>query len=182
MTLLGLTWVLSVFTSVGASTNPDASFALQFLFVLFNSLQGFFLFFFFVILSSDARTAWLAVFRQCLKSSKPHTSKSHLRYTGNTSSTAKTNTYSTNICSTTGTLEAAVNKDNRLKIHRVTPIHKKDDDTDKVEEKSKLQSEQLPVLRKQLRARVELVSTRTHHVETAEFNFMDEFSDDEDLP
>ena len=70
MTLLGLTWVLSVFTSVGASTNPDASFALQFLFVLFNSLQGFFLFFFFVILSSDARTAWLAVFRQCLKSSR----------------------------------------------------------------------------------------------------------------
>ena len=176
MTLLGLTWVLSIFTSVGASTNRDASFALQFLFVLFNSFQGFFLFVFFVILSSDARTAWLAVLCQCLKSSEPHTSKSHLRYTVNTLSTAKTNT---NICSTTGTLEAAVNKDNRLKMHRVTPIYKKDDDTDKVEEKPKLQ---LPVLRKQLRARVKLVSTRTHHVETAEFDFMDEFSDDEDFP
>ena len=207
MTLLGLTWVLSVFTSVGASTNRDASFALQFLFVFFNSLQGFFLFVFFVILSSDARTAWLAVLCPCLKSSEPHTSKSHLRYTGNTSSTAKTNTYSSNIYSTTGTLEAAVNKDN-LKMHSVAPIYEEDDEddidlpplapidkkiedkqsstvnADEVGEKPKLQSEQSPVLGKQLRARVKRVSTkkRTHHVETAEFDFTDEFSDDEDFP
>ena len=190
MTLLGLTWVLSIFTSVGTSTNRDASFALQFLFVFFNSLQGFFLFVFFVILSADARNAWLSVLCPCIKSSEPHTSKSHLRYTGNTSSTGKTNTYSGNIYATTGTLEAAVRKED-LKMHSVAPIDEENEDEidlpplapleEKViEEKPKLESEQPQG--KQLRARVKRVSTkkRTHHVETAEFDFTDDFSDDDD--
>ena len=57
--LLGLSWILSVFTSVGSNTNRDASFALQFLFVFFNSLQGFSVFVFLVVLSFDARKAWI---------------------------------------------------------------------------------------------------------------------------
>ena len=73
MILLGLTWFISFFTFVGVDTNHDAAFALQWLFVFFNSLQGFFLFVFFVLLSSDARKEWLKVI--CTKSQSYSTSE-----------------------------------------------------------------------------------------------------------
>ena len=56
--LLGLLWIVMVFTVVGVATNIYAAFAIQLLFVLFNSFQGFFLFLFFVLISCDAREAW----------------------------------------------------------------------------------------------------------------------------
>ena len=58
MVLLGLPWIVMVFTVVGVATNVYAAFAIQLLFVLFNSFQGFFLFLFFVLISRDAREAW----------------------------------------------------------------------------------------------------------------------------
>ena len=58
MVLLGLPWIVMVFTVVGVATNIYAAFAIQLLFVLFNSFQGFFLFLFFVLISHDAREAW----------------------------------------------------------------------------------------------------------------------------
>ena len=59
MFLLGLSWIILLFTVVGADTNIYAAFAIQWLFVFFNSLQGFFLFVFFVALNRDARNLWL---------------------------------------------------------------------------------------------------------------------------
>ena len=53
--LFGLTWLSAVFTFI---TEPSTSFIVQFFFAFFNAFQGFFIFFFFVILSSDARDAW----------------------------------------------------------------------------------------------------------------------------
>ena len=53
MILFGLTWVL------GAFTISEASLTFQILFAVFNSLQGFFIFIFFCLLSPDVRQLWL---------------------------------------------------------------------------------------------------------------------------
>ena len=58
MILLGLSWVILLFTVVGADTNIYAAFAIQWLFVFFNSLQGFFIFFFFIVINPDMRNEW----------------------------------------------------------------------------------------------------------------------------
>ena len=52
MILFGITWALGAFTISGASL------VFQILFAVFNSLQGFFIFFFFCVLSSDVRQQW----------------------------------------------------------------------------------------------------------------------------
>ena len=54
MFLFGLTWLF------GAFTVADASLAFQILFVVFNSLQGFFIFLFLCIITNDARELWMA--------------------------------------------------------------------------------------------------------------------------
>ena len=55
MSLFGLTWFFA------ALTVKEASTAFQFLFAIFNSLQGFFIFVFFCVLSKDARELWKEV-------------------------------------------------------------------------------------------------------------------------
>ena len=55
MTLFGLMWVF------GALTIREASITFQFLFAIFNSLQGFFIFLFFCVLGKDTRELWLQV-------------------------------------------------------------------------------------------------------------------------
>lgn len=55
MVLFGLTWVFAAFTV------RDASIAFQFLFAIFNSLQGFFIFLFYCVVSKDARMLWISV-------------------------------------------------------------------------------------------------------------------------
>ena len=55
MVLFGLTWVFAAFTV------NDASIAFQFLFAIFNSLQGFFIFLFYCVVSRDARMLWVSV-------------------------------------------------------------------------------------------------------------------------
>ena len=91
MFLLGLSWLILMFTVVGADTNIYAAFAIQWLFVFFNSLQGFFLFVFFVALNRDARKLWLVRFQSCLKI-KTRSALMNSKYrnsctTGNTTST-----------------------------------------------------------------------------------------------
>ena len=53
MFLFGLTWLF------GAFTVADASLAFQILFVVFNSLQGFFIFLFICVFSKDTRELWI---------------------------------------------------------------------------------------------------------------------------
>lgn len=59
MLLFGLTWVFAVFTFI---SEPGVSNTVQFLFIFFNAFQGFFIFLFFVIFSSESRDAWKAFF------------------------------------------------------------------------------------------------------------------------
>ena len=58
MILLGLSWIILLFTVVGADTNIYAAFAIQWLFVFFNSLQGFFIYFFFIVINPDMQNEW----------------------------------------------------------------------------------------------------------------------------
>ena len=62
--LFGLTWVLAVFTFT--RHNAEVSFSHQFLFAFFNAFQGFYIFLFFVVLSSDAREEWRGLLCKCL--------------------------------------------------------------------------------------------------------------------
>ena len=204
MTLLRLTWG-PVFTSVGVDTNCDAAFALQWMFVFFNSLQGFFVFIFFVVLSAEARNSWLNLLFPCYSSTGPPTSKSHIRYTGETSSTMKQNTFSSNEYSSM-TLEESAHKeelshemivighsvineqeakDNFLDLNTVETAlgDKRGTEIQEVSEKSKqrlLEDTSKDAEGKVLRARVKRVSTKrkTHHVETCEVDFFDKFSDE----
>lgn len=54
--LLGLTWIFAVFTFT--SSNDIVYYVFQLLFTVLNASQGFFIFLFFVVLSSEARDAW----------------------------------------------------------------------------------------------------------------------------
>ena len=56
MSMFGLQWFF------GALTIAQASLTFQWLFVIFSTLQGFFLFLFFCVLGQDAREEWLNVF------------------------------------------------------------------------------------------------------------------------
>ncbi len=75
MSLFGLSWFFA------ALTVREASTAFQFLFTIFNTFQGFFLFLFFCVLSKDARELWKEVFtcgkyRSTFHPSKPYVSSS----------------------------------------------------------------------------------------------------------
>ena len=73
--LFGLTWLFVIFTF--SVNNNTVAFVLQFLFAFFNALQGFFIFFFFVVLNADARTFWQKLLCPCKKKAKPITSTSN---------------------------------------------------------------------------------------------------------
>ena len=82
MFLFGLTWLC------GAFTVADASLAFQILFVVFNSLQGFFIFLFLCIISNDARELWMEKLHcSCCKSKALQSS--HANYISSETSATK---------------------------------------------------------------------------------------------
>ena len=104
MILLGLSWVILLFTVVGADTNIYAAFAIQWLFVFFNSLQGFFIFIFFIVISPDMRNQWKTLLTApCLKNNRH---SHHYNQTGHSSTTG------TLMRSSKGTIREAVNRAN----------------------------------------------------------------------
>ena len=108
MFLLGLSWIILLFTVVGADTNINAAFAIQWLFVFFNSLQGFFLFVFFVVVNRDARNLWFKFLCRRLAKRKAifSTTPRHTSTSGNTATTqASSQQYSSD------TSKAAVRKE-----------------------------------------------------------------------
>ena len=66
MFMFGLQWLF------GALTIAEASLAFQWLFVIFSTLQGLFLFIFFCVLGKDARDEWMRVFTCGRKTKKSH--------------------------------------------------------------------------------------------------------------
>ena len=59
MFIFGLTWLFAIFTFQSV---PEVRQTFQILFTVFNSLQGFFIFLFICVISSDARDEWKKVF------------------------------------------------------------------------------------------------------------------------
>ena len=104
MCLFGLTWLFAVFTFT--SDNSDVSFALQFVFSFFNAFQGFGIFLFFVVLSSDARDEWRGLLYKCFRI-KQSSSKSQ-QYSSQTKTTndRRSNISALNTGKKVGTLEA----------------------------------------------------------------------------
>ncbi|XP_011407661.1 PREDICTED: adhesion G-protein coupled receptor G2-like, partial [Amphimedon queenslandica] len=75
MLLFGLTWIFAVFTFI---SEPGVSYTVQFFFAFFNAFQGFFIFVFFIVLSSDSRAAWKSLLYRCMMNNEQQTSKYNL--------------------------------------------------------------------------------------------------------
>ncbi|XP_077977066.1 adhesion G-protein coupled receptor G6-like [Glandiceps talaboti] len=60
MVLLGLTWILAIF-AIG-----DASLVFQYLFAIFNSLQGLFIFIFHCAMKKEIQSEWRKSFCKCI--------------------------------------------------------------------------------------------------------------------
>ena len=111
MCLFGLTWLFAVFTFT--SDNSDVSFALQFVFSFFNAFQGFGIFLFFVVLSSDARDEWRGLLYKCFRikqSSSKSQQYSSATKTTNDRRTSESKISALNTGKKVGTLEATFAK------------------------------------------------------------------------
>lgn len=88
MSMFGLQWLF------GALTIAEASLVFQWLFVIFSTLQGFFLFLFFVVLGKETRDEWLNLIsfgrRKRERSRSTSTQQKHQHSKSNTSATEKT--------------------------------------------------------------------------------------------
>ena len=69
--LLGVTWLFLVFFIIFDNGTTNTVFL--FLSSVFVTLQGFFIFFFFIALNADARKAWKKLLCPCKKEAKPTT-------------------------------------------------------------------------------------------------------------
>ena len=184
MCLFGLTWVFAVFTF--SSSNADVYFALQFLFAFFNAFQGFYIFLFFVVLSSDAREAWRGLLCKCLtkdeSSSKyePHSSSTK---TTNVKTSKPYSSYSSKI-STFGNSKSEEGDDH----HDLMELDTKPniDSNEKlppynIDEVKPVGSNYDPFDEKPKGFRLHRHSTtrRGHHVEKAEMDFYHDFDEDD---
>ena len=95
--LLGITWVFVVLYVIFDDDVID--FIVWFLFWLFTPLQGFFIFFFFVVLNADARKAWKKLLCSCKKKAKPLTNTNN-KYLVKTSNGGNVGTLSSTLPST----------------------------------------------------------------------------------
>ena len=101
MFLFGLTWLS------GALTISDASLVFQIIFVIFNAFQGFFIFFFFCVLSREARELWKETL-SCGRYKSKLLHSSHSRSTPSNSATKKPNNIANNNLLATSTLPKSV--------------------------------------------------------------------------
>ena len=170
MLLLGLTWIFGIFTFI---SEPGVSYALQFLFAFFNAFQGFFIFIFFVVLSSDARAAWKSLLCPCFKKNQQETSKYNL------SSSKKAKAPGTLSSSSYGT------KSNTLNAESVMTKLAEDNNyatlPSLLEENDEGMSQDLDLIAlKGVRVTRHSTRKRTRHVEKVELDFFDDDDDDDD--
>ena len=170
MFLLGLSWLILMFTVVGADTNIYAAFAIQWLFVFFNSLQGFFLFVFFVALNRDARKLWLVCFHSCynrssskfkynLSSAEKTASTKLAEYSHSDDMKGKQNRHTSETATTSMHFETIISNDNSTSAGALlTSVETKPH--------AQIQMKRWSTFRK------------THDVETAEIVFNDESDQD----
>ena len=178
MILLGMSWIIFIFTSVGTGTNVDAAFAFQWLFVFFNSLQGFFICIFFVVISSEARKEWAKLLAPCWFKRKDQSSSRKQLLTSK---------YSTNTHSKESKLSRNTNYESELVITNASVANKEDDNlycqaefvaSDNETQESKVQ--EVYVSKKPLKFRIVRKSSDTYDIEIAEVDFLGDDNSDED--
>ena len=152
MFLLGLSWIILMFTIIGADTSIYGAFAVQWLFVFFNSLQGLFLFVFFVVLNRDARKLWLV----CLHS---RCNRSSTKFK-NLPSKEKTVSAKLNEYTNSGKQNHITSETTTTSAHLETTTN--NDDNTSAEMKSQFKMKRWSTIRK------------THDVEIVEITFTDE--------
>ena len=191
MCLFGITWLFAVFTFT--SSNADVYFALQFLFAFFNAFQGFYIFLFFVVLSSDAREAWKGLLCKCLtkeeSSSKyePHSSSTK---TTNVKTSKPYSSYSSKTASTFANSKTEEDDDH----HDLMELDTKPNRDDNESEYTKLPPYNMDEVKpvggsydedpfgekvKGFRLHRHSTTRRTHHVEKAEMDFYHDFDEDD---
>ena len=107
MILFGLAWLFAVFTFI---SEPAVSYTIQFIFSFFTIFQGFYIFVFFVLLNSEYRKPWEAIF--CPESRNKNTLTTSKAY--------KYNIYDTNTFS---------KEDNKKNEVHLIPLDKNTEDT-----------------------------------------------------
>ena len=174
MFLLGLSWIILLFTVVGADTNIYTAFAIQWLFVFFNSLQGFFLFVFFVALNRDARNMWFKLLCPWLKKQKGSYSK-RFKHSSSTSGNTASTKVSTQRYYSSDTLKAAVKKHNLNEESVVVNDNDTDNALDLCVNLTTFSGEDdTTVKTPHSLIRIKRSSTKTHDIETAEVIFDNE--------
>ena len=192
MALFGLSWVF------GALTVDKASLAFQIIFVILNSLQGFFIFLFFCVLGRDGRELWLELlFCGRYKSSHLHPSSgpgnhtgksSNVLLSGNTSSTSAPTLSKSIVSETDGQNFAEFSKKTDLtatheESHATTDLSKEVTPEPTAvtftgeNEKDDSWKGESP---QDLKARIRRYSTKKeykHHVETYEVDFDEELKE-----
>ena len=169
MLLFGLTWIFGVFTFI---SEPGVSYALQFLFAFFNAFQGFFIFVFFVVLSSDSRAAWKSLLCPCLVKNEQETSKYNLSSSKKAKATGTLSSSSYGVKSNTLNKESVMTKLADDNNYATLPS---------LLEENEGTSQDLDLFPLK-GARVTRHSTRkrTRHVEKVELDFFDDDDDDDD--
>ena len=196
MVLLGIPWIIFIFTSVGTGTNVHAAFVFQWLFVFFNSLQGFFICIFFVIISSDAQKEWAKLLAPCWFKRKNWSSFKYRRpvasnYSINTYSRDNKLTQSTNCdkgLALTSTSSSVKDDGQNSKVEPTSFSVKDDGQNSKVEPRvsnasaSNQESDihETSLTKKQLKVQGKLSMKENHDIETGEVNFGRDDSNDED--
>ena len=74
--LLGLTWICGYLTTIQTPGDDNVEFAFDIIFIILNSLQGFFLFIFYCLRNPKARASWVRLVKRCLPSKKEKASSS----------------------------------------------------------------------------------------------------------
>ena len=166
MFLLGLSWMVLLFTFVGINHSIEAAFTIQLLFVFFNSFQGFFLFFLIVAINQDSRNQWTVLLCPWTKKKKSASTTSRYRkYTSSTGLTKDTSSSGQN------TLEK---KDNARELTNTSSEGVNTDFIDKTtdtnNDDSTIFGREPQNMRKLRRSTIR----RTHHIETVEMDFFDD--------
>ena len=194
--LLGLTWVFAIFTFI---TFNDVVYTItQVLFTIFNASQGFFIFLFFVVLSSDSREAWLSLAKRIfkVKEKEPVTSKFNLSSTDKT--TSKANLSSSNVYdSEVGTMEYSMAKSRKFSLGDLVEINavalEEQEGEEELpdilqlkqaaDEEERAYKEQQEMMVSQFK-RGQIIRRSTakhkHHEEIAKIEFVNDESDDEE--
>jgi G protein-coupled receptor 112 len=196
--LFGGTWLFAILTFI--SFNDVIYYIVQVLFTVFNTLQGFFIFCFFVLLSKDARDLWVdCLFGRFIEKDGSSVAKSSTADTKSTNVTSKSNTgqkAKDNIYDNpkVGTLEANLSKSkfspqDYIEVNTIAVVGgiAEEEEEEELPDILRMRQEKEEDEKRDFQmnehfgAKIQRRSTRKHHVEEVKVQFgIDDYDDDLD--